>query len=199
MAGRKKMRPKAHRAAKFKPGQKVPKIVLDVTTAAEALRIYRQGGNRETFVKRFGVPIGPSGRPMNAEELIAESCRLFAGQEALQQAAAEALRELGKIGRSDIRRIFTEAGGLQNPTALDDETAAAVQSVEVVTKTIPIGDGQVDIEHTHKIKMYDKVGPLRLILQAAGALVEKHEHGGPDGGPLTVEIVRFGDDKAAGK
>jgi hypothetical protein len=55
--------------------------------------------------------------------------------------ADEVLREFTKVGRSDVRRLFSELGALKPIHELDDETAAAIASIEVVTKRLPGADG----------------------------------------------------------
>jgi len=88
--------------------------------------------------------------------------------------ADRVLQEFAKIGFSDVRRIFTQTGQLQPPTDLDDETAAAVQSVEVVTRRVPGGeDGET--EHVHKIKLADKIGALTQIGRHLGMFTDKSE------------------------
>lgn len=73
----------------------------------------------------------------------------------LEISVERVLREFARIAFSDIRKIFTENGNLINPSKLDDDTAAAISGVEVVTTAIGTGD-DVHIEYTHKIKTYDK-------------------------------------------
>lgn len=99
------------------------------------------------------------------------------------------LRELARIGFSDLRRVFTDTGELRAIAELDDDAAAALASVEVVTKTIPIGDGAVDVEHTHKVKAWDKPRALELLAKHLGILRERVEHSGPGGGPIEVAAI----------
>lgn len=63
--------------------------------------------------------------------------------------------ELAKIGFSDLRQAF-DGGRLLHPGEWPDDAAAAISSVEVVTRSI--GDGEV--EHVHKIKLWDKRAAL---------------------------------------
>lgn len=93
------------------------------------------------------------------------------------------LKELGRIGFSDLRRAFNENGRLLRPEEWDDDTAAAIASVEVVTRNI--GDGEV--EHVHKLKLWDKNSALEKLAKHLGMFVERHEHSGPGGGPIQTE------------
>jgi phage terminase small subunit len=81
------------------------------------------------------------------------------------------LEELAKIGFSDIRRIFTDDGGLQNPSEMSDDMAAAVQSVEVVVRQVP-GEDRREVEHVHKIKLNDKLGALTQIGRHLGMFTD---------------------------
>lgn len=74
------------------------------------------------------------------------------------------LTEIGKLAFADIRKIFNEHGQLLPAHMLPDEIAASVASIEVVTKSIPGQDGEAaDVEHTSKIKFWDKRGSLELL------------------------------------
>lgn len=80
--------------------------------------------------------------------------------------------------------VVQPAGGgyyLKNPDQLDDETAAAIGSIEVSTKSL--GDGEV--EYIHKLKPNDKLGALRTIAQTLGML-GKDGAGSGAGGPLEI-------------
>lgn len=100
--------------------------------------------------------------------------------------ATDIRRELARIGFSDIRKIFDEQGRLKRPEDWDDEVAAAVSSVEVVTKSL--GDGEV--EYVHKIKTWDKKGSLELLGKELKMFTEKVEASNPDGTlrPTIIEV-----------
>ena len=83
------------------------------------------------------------------------------------------VREFAKLGFSDIRRIFDETGALRPVSALTSEEAAAIASIEVVTKTIPGRDGEAaQVEHTHKIRAWDKVAALTQIGRHLGMFTD---------------------------
>ena len=94
--------------------------------------------------------------------------------EDLQDAALEqmgvnryrVLQELSRIGYSNLRNMFTADGHLINPQDWDDDMAAAISSVEVVSAS-PFGqDGP--IEYTHKIKTWDKPRALEQLGRSLG-------------------------------
>nr|WP_299241410.1 terminase small subunit [uncultured Halomonas sp.] len=81
-----------------------------------------------------------------------------------QITADDVVCQLARMGMADVRKLFTAQGHLKAVHELDDDTAAAVQSIEVVTKTIPMpGDEPSEVEYLHKIKLVDKIKPLELI------------------------------------
>lgn len=96
------------------------------------------------------------------------------GAEKAETSIARVLQELSRLGFSDIRKAFDANGNLKRPEDWDDEFAASVASVEVVTRNI--GDGEV--EHVHKIKVWDKNSALEKIAKHLGMFIERHEHTG---------------------
>lgn len=76
--------------------------------------------------------------------------------------AENVLGEIGKLAFADIRKVFDENGRLLPIHMLPDEIAASVSSIEVVTSRIPGGEPE-DVEHTSKIKFWDKRGSLELL------------------------------------
>jgi phage terminase small subunit len=117
--------------------------------------------------------------------------------------ADRVLKELAKIGFSDIRRVFTPAGELLPPTDMDDDTAACIASVEVVTRRVHgASDGMEEqahggalkragseVEYIHKIKAWDKLGALTQIGKHLGMFTDKIEHAGPGGGPIRLATM----------
>lgn len=111
-----------------------------------------------------------------------------ATSEKLEITKERVLGELAKIGFSDIRKMFGPGGHLLPIDALDDDAAAALSSIEVVTRKVPGGE-EAEVEHVAKIKVWDKRAALVDIGKHLGMFVEKHEHTGKDGGPIeTVEM-----------
>lgn len=100
------------------------------------------------------------------------------------------LQELARVGFSDIRKLFTESGHLKRPEDWDDDAAAFVSSIEVVVRKVPGGD-ENEVEHVHKVKLWDKNSALEKIARHLGMLTQKveHEHTGKDGGPIQMEQI----------
>ena len=78
------------------------------------------------------------------------------------------LRELARLGLSDVRRLVDERGELRPLHELDDDTAAAVASVEIVSKP---GEEAV----LHKVKLWDKNTALDKLAKHLGLLTERHD------------------------
>lgn len=96
---------------------------------------------------------------------------------------AMVLAELAKIGFSDIRKLFTPGGNLLPIHDLDDDTAACLSSIEVVTRKAPGGE-EAEVEHVAKIKLWDKKGALVDIGKHLGMFKE----GLPDPTQVNVNI-----------
>lgn len=80
------------------------------------------------------------------------------------------LLELKRLAFFDIRKIFNADGTLKRVTDLDDDTAAAIMSVEMVE----IGqEGQLML--SKKYKASDKKGSIELAMRHLGMLNDKME------------------------
>lgn len=128
-------------------------------------------------------------RLLREPEVAAELDKRRAERAARADVSAEAvLAELWKIGSSDIRRLFNDSGSIIPLAALDDRAAGAVASVEVVVR--PSGevdnDGNREVEHVHKIKLWDKNAALTQLGRHFNLFSDTLRHTGPDGGPVEV-------------
>jgi len=82
------------------------------------------------------------------------------------------LRELARIAFSDIRKIFDSDSNLMKVADVDDDTAASISSIEVITK--PSKDSKNDaVETVVKIKCYDKIRALDGIGKYLGLYLTK--------------------------
>lgn len=79
--------------------------------------------------------------------------------------ADKVLRELARLSFSDLRNVMTDSGDLKSPQAWDDDTAASISSIEVVTRQTGVvnQDGTKEVEHVHKIKTWDKNSALEKL------------------------------------
>lgn len=99
------------------------------------------------------------------------------------------LQELARIGFADLREVFTNTGNLRRPEEWSNALGAAVSSVEVVVR--PSGefdeDGRPQVEHVHKIKLWDKNSALEKIARHLGMFADAGV--GDKSRPIHVEIV----------
>lgn len=127
-------------------------------------------------------------------------------QEAIQEAQAKrqirtnitadrVLQELARIGMSDVRRLFTDSGGLIDPKDWDDDAAAAVASIEVISRGTgeKDADGATKVEHVHKVKLWDKNSALEKIAKHLGMFVDRMEVGGKNGSPVRIILTSEAD------
>jgi phage terminase small subunit len=88
------------------------------------------------------------------------------------------LEEAARLAFSDVRNLFDSSGFLLKVTDLDDDTAAAIQSIEVTTRalghSVP-GEGEQPepiVELTSKIKLVEKRASVEMLMRHLG-LFEK--------------------------
>jgi len=99
------------------------------------------------------------------------------------------LEELGRLAFSDIRKLYREDGTVKLPHELDDDTAAAVQSMETLEEFEHTHGGREEqghggalkrggrtlIGYARKFKLHSKEASLRLAMQHLGMLKDKLE------------------------
>lgn len=101
--------------------------------------------------------------------------------------ADKVLCEIARLSFMDPRKVFDDQGRLLPIHQLPDEVAAGISSIEVVTSKVPGGEA-TDVEHTAKIKFWDKRGSLELLGKHLKLFTERHEHSGPNGKPVSFII-----------
>lgn len=138
-----------------------------------------EAAKRAGYSERTAYSIGQEN--LNKPE-IAEAIEAAQQQRAerTEVTADRVLDELARIGFADLRGAFTPGGNLLPPEDWPDGLAAAISAIEVVTK--PSGgqgeDGSKEVEHVHKIKLWDKNSALEKIAKHLGMFVDRHEHTG---------------------
>ena len=95
--------------------------------------------------------------------------------------ADRTLLEVARLAFSDIRKAFTPDGRLRPIEALDDDTAAAVQSVKVVTRqgSDVDSDGNRVIEYVHEIRLADKNSAVDKAMRHVGGYAEDNRQKSP--------------------
>lgn len=103
------------------------------------------------------------------------------------------LEEYARIGFSDIRKTLTPGGNLLNPNDWDDDTAAAIAGIEVVTKRLHAGDNEgLEVEYTHKIKTWDKPKALDAMAKHLGMFDGKKGVDDPEDTPEAENLRAMG-------
>jgi hypothetical protein len=106
------------------------------------------------------------------------------------------LAEYSKLGFSDIRKLFSDAGELLPPQSWPDDIAGAVASIDTKETRLKDEAGNFinEWEVVHKIKLHDKKGSLDFLAsfrKMSGA--KRIEVTGKDGSPLAgaAPIIQF--------
>lgn len=92
------------------------------------------------------------------------------------------VKELARLALSDVRKIFNADGSVKHPGELDDDTAAAVSSVEL------------DPDGGFKIKFWDKNSAADKLMKFLGAyepqrLAIDHKHEGDSAASMQQAII----------
>lgn len=103
------------------------------------------------------------------------------------------LAELAAIAFSDPRRLYQEDGSLRPIGELEDEVAATVARVEAFEELEGRGDNRALVGFTKKVRLWDKLSALEKIGKHLGFLKDRHEHSGPNGGPIPLKYDDLSD------
>jgi len=80
--------------------------------------------------------------------------------------AERVVQELGRLALADVRKLFNEAGELRPLSQLDDDMAAAIAAVDIVTLTQ--GQNEAPL-YVRKVKLWDKTAALDKLMRHLGA------------------------------
>jgi phage terminase small subunit len=95
------------------------------------------------------------------------------------------MREYARIAFADVRNIFGSDGNLKQISELDDDTAAVIQGIDVVSVgNAMVGEGQV-----LKIKMADKIRALDMLSKHLGIDGKADDGGESKDRQITINIV----------
>lgn len=75
---------------------------------------------------------------------------------------SDLVKQMMRLGFSDVRRLFDENGQLKDVTQLGDDIAAAIQSIEIERRTEGKGEDK-EVYYVHKIRLADKKGNLEML------------------------------------
>jgi phage terminase small subunit len=147
----------------------VQEYLIDLNATQAAIRAGYTKKNADQVSSRL---IGKS----QVAEAIAKGKEAMAKRNGITQ--DRVLQEYGRLAFADIRKLYKEDGSLKAPHELDDDTAAALSSIEVVEMGGGLEVGQ-DIKHvpmyTKKVRLWDKKGALDSVGKHLGMFVEYHK------------------------
>src|SRR5690606_12769340 len=85
------------------------------------------------------------------------------------------LRELRRIGLSDVRQMYREDGSLKPPHEWPAELASVVSMIESDELFEGFGREREQVGYTKKVKLWDKMRALEMLGKNLAMFTEKHE------------------------
>ena len=90
--------------------------------------------------------------------------------------ADAALRRLTHLALGDRRRLFTDTGGLKDPTDLTEDDMALIAGIEILEVYEGRGDDRRFVGLTKKVKLVNPLDSVKTLGQHFGLFAKKHEH-----------------------
>jgi phage terminase small subunit len=137
---------------------KYKQFVIEWIISGNASEAARKAGSR-------AKNIAQAGKQLLRKDDIRRAIREMQDEIAkkLEITAENVLRELARIGFSDLRNIFDDKGALKSIDKLDHDTVAAIAYIKVVTNMV--GD---EVQYTKEIRCWDKRGALESLAKHLG-------------------------------
>lgn len=111
-----------------------------------------------------------------------------ARSERIEVSADRVLQELIRLGTSNVKQLFDNRGNLLDIHEIDDNTAAAISSIEVVMEKGQ--EGNETTVFTKKVRFWDKKGSLELIGKHLGIFEPKQQETTADKAQAIVDAIR---------
>lgn len=148
--------------------------VSDVKAKAFAANLIKHAGNKTAAAKATGI--GPkaahsSGSKLAKNAKVKTELGKLLAKDALT--AERVIEEARRIAFADVGVLFDEAGDLRPMHELTEAQRAAISSLEVIIKNAKAGDGITDT--IHKLKLWDKVRALEMLMKHFGLLTERSD------------------------
>ena len=112
----------------------------------------------------------------------------------LEISAERTLLETSRLSSSNLKKLYDENGNLKPIHELEDDIAACISGIEVVTTYRKDTDGNMIPEYTKKYKLWDKNSALERMHRHFNLSPDRKEHTGAGGQPLFP--VSTGDERA---
>jgi phage terminase small subunit len=135
---------------------------------SEAYRqAFGQGGKTNKSLHEAASRLARTGKVVaRLAELRAPA--LIAAEHTILVDLKRVLFEAARVGFSDMRKLFNPGGSLKDPSEWDDDTAAAVASVERVALFGKGADGLGQIGYTTKVKLWPKMLAVDTLMKNLG-------------------------------
>jgi len=101
--------------------------------------------------------------------------------------AEKIVKEMARHAFSDVRNLFDENDQLIPISKLDDDAAAVISSIEIVSRATP--DGK--IEYLNKIKLVDKRASLDMLAKHVGMYDKDNRQRAGAGAPTALAAVQI--------
>ncbi len=126
---------------------------------------------------------------------IAKVVREIAGRraQAAQSAQVNAQQVIGEylhLAFNDLRELFISTpNGLKMKPVKDwpENIGRSIAGIKVRHEITGLGDDAEDYE-VIELKLWSKTEALKSLAQHLGLLINKHEHSGPNGGPIVTNV-----------
>lgn len=107
----------------------------------------------------------------------------------VEVSADRVVKEANRLAFFDPRKCVNADGSPKGLHELDDDTAAAIASFEVIETR----DANGNVTRRTKVKSCDKNPAVDRLMKVIGQLKDRVEHTGPNGGPIPISAVSNGD------
>lgn len=109
--------------------------------------------------------------------------------EAMGLTVERTLKEVARIAFFDSRRLFNPDGSMIPVHELDDDTVAAISSLEHDNIVVGEGKSLKTIGVTRKLKLHSKTAALEMAMRHLGQYEKDNAQRGPD---LALQVVLMG-------
>lgn len=119
--------------------------------------------------------------------------------ERVEVRADDVLKEMMRMGYSDVRGLYDEKGVIKPMSEWSDDLARAVASIESEELFEGSGDSKTWIGYVKKVKLWSKNQAVEMLAKNQKLLTDRHEHSGPDGKPIEIKPAELTDEQLESK
>lgn len=130
------------------------------------MAVYPRAGERTAAVEASALLTKP-----NVQELVAERENQLLDE--LNVTQLRIVREAARLAFVDVRKLYDESGNLKQPHELDDDTAAALASIDTEELFEGRGDDREHVGRLRKVKLFDKGASIERLMKYLGLFKDK--------------------------